>query len=107
MTCRNFAVTAMYENQFTEPFLIDLHLIKSKQIKFGHSEKATKFETISHLIRHLLSKRQIMWEIVSNFVAFSECPNFNKTDGKEFVFPSNVSEFLSRKKVSNLLTFSN
>ena len=36
-------------------------------VKFGHSEKATK---ISHLIWHLLSKRQIKWEIVSNFVAF-------------------------------------
>ena len=39
-------------------------------LKFGHSEKATKIETISNMIWLLLSKRQIMWEIVSNFVAF-------------------------------------
>ena len=29
MTCWNFAVTAMYDSQFTEPFLIDLRLIKA------------------------------------------------------------------------------
>ena len=46
-------------------------------VKFGHSEKATKNETISHLIWHLISKRQIIWEIVSNFVAFLENLNFN------------------------------
>ena len=33
MTCQNFTVTAMYESQITEPFLIDLSLTKSKQIK--------------------------------------------------------------------------
>ena len=33
-------------------------------VKFGHSEKVTKFEIISHLIYHLLSKRQITWKIV-------------------------------------------
>ena len=42
------------------------------QIKFGHSEKDTKFETIFHLIGHLLSKCQINWKIVSNFMAFLE-----------------------------------
>ena len=36
-----------------------------------------KFETISHEIWILLSKRQIMWEIFSNFVAFLENLNFN------------------------------
>ena len=36
-------------------------------IKFRFSRKATKFETISHLIWRLLSKCQIKWEIVSNF----------------------------------------
>ena len=46
-------------------------------LKFGHSEKATKFETISHLIWHSLSKRQIKWGIVSNFVAFLENLNCN------------------------------
>ena len=36
-------------------------------IKFRFSKKATKFETISHMIWRLLSKYQITWEIVSNF----------------------------------------
>ena len=36
-----------------------------------------KFETISHLIWHLLSKRQIICEIVSNCVDFLENLNFN------------------------------
>ena len=35
------------------------------------SKKATKFETTSHLIWHLLSKCQIKWEIVSNFCGLS------------------------------------
>ena len=46
------------------------------QIKFGHFEKDTKFETIFHLIGHLLSKYQINWKIVSNFMAFLEKLNF-------------------------------
>ena len=36
-------------------------------IKLRFSKKATKFETISHMICRLLSKCQIKWEIVSNF----------------------------------------
>ena len=36
------------------------------------------FETISKLIWHLLNKRQIMWDIVSNFVAFLKNLNFTK-----------------------------
>ena len=47
-------------------------------LKFGYAEKATKFEPISHLIWHVLSKRQIMWEIFSNFLAFLENLNINK-----------------------------
>ena len=39
-------------------------------------KRPQKFETISNLIWHLLSKRQIMCEIVSNFVAFLENLNF-------------------------------
>ena len=35
-----------------------------------------KFETIFHLIWHLLIKHQIKWEIVSNFVVFLENLNF-------------------------------
>ena len=37
-------------------------------LKFRFSKKATKFETISHMIWRLLSKCQIKWEIVSNFL---------------------------------------
>ena len=40
-----------------------------QSLKFNFSKKATKFETIFHLIWRLLSDCQI-------FVAFSECPNF-------------------------------
>ena len=40
-------------------------------------KRPQKFETISHLIWHLLSKRQIKWEIASKFVAFLENLNFN------------------------------
>ena len=36
-------------------------------IKFRFSKKATKFETISHMIWGLPSTCQIKWEIVSNF----------------------------------------
>ena len=43
---------------------------KSQKVKFGHSEKATKIR---------VSKRQIKWEIVSNFVAFLENLNFTFT----------------------------
>ena len=41
-------------------------------------KRPQKFETLFHLIWNLLSKRQIMWEIVSNFVAFLENLNFTK-----------------------------
>ena len=44
-------------------------------VKLRFSKKATKFETISHMIQCLLSKCQIKSEIVSIFVAFSERPN--------------------------------
>ena len=39
----------------------------SPTLKFRFSKKATKFETISHMIWRLLNKCQIKWEIVSNF----------------------------------------
>ena len=35
-------------------------------------KRPKKFETITHFIWQLLSKRQIKWEMVSNFVAFLE-----------------------------------
>ena len=40
-------------------------------------KRPQKFGTISHLIWNSLGKRQIIWEIVSNFVAFLENLNFN------------------------------
>ena len=39
-------------------------------LKFGHYKRPQTFETISHLIWHLLSIRQIKWEMVSKFRAF-------------------------------------
>ena len=37
-------------------------------LKLRHSDKATKIrKKTSHLICHVLSKRQIMWKIASNF----------------------------------------
>ena len=50
------------------------------QIEFGHSEKATKFETISHLIRRKC-KSQIRWKIISNIVAFFKNLNFTIAEG--------------------------
>ena len=47
-------------------------------LKFSFSKKATKFETIFHLIWHFLSKLQIKWKIVSNFVFFLEKLNFKR-----------------------------
>ena len=47
-------------------------------VKFRFSKKATKFETISHLIWRLVSKLQIKWGIVLNFVAFLENLNFHR-----------------------------
>ena len=46
-------------------------------VKFGYSEKATNFEKIFHLkfdVYWVASNFQ--WKIFSNFVAFSEYPNF-------------------------------
>ena len=53
-------------------------------------KRPQKFETISHLIWYLLSKHQIMWEIVSNFVAFLENLNFK---------PTKMSTFLENKGI--------
>ena len=61
-----------------------IYIIVAILLKFEHSEKATKFELISHLILHLLGKRQIKWEIVSIFVAFLE--NMNFIDWSSHVF---------------------
>ena len=40
-----------------------------RHLKFRFSKKATKFETISHMIWSLVSRCQTKWEIVSNFCA--------------------------------------
>ena len=43
-------------------------------------KRPQNFETISYLIWHSLSKRQIMWEIVSNLVSFLENLNFTEVN---------------------------
>ena len=47
------------------------------KVKFEHSEKATTILNNLPLDLKLLNKRQIMWEIVSNFVGFLKNLNFN------------------------------
>ena len=47
-------------------------LYKADWIKFGYSEKATKFEKIYSVTSNF------KWKIFSNFVAFSEYPKFNE-----------------------------
>ena len=47
-------------------------------VKFGHCEKATKFEKISHLFWHLLSSVKTSGNFFHIFVAFSENLNFSK-----------------------------
>ena len=51
---------------------------KSISLKFGHSEKATKFEKNLPLKiwRYSLASN-FKWNFFSNSVAFSEYPNFN------------------------------
>ena len=63
---------------------VQLRMSKTAQNKKNHAQYSSdimkrpqKFETISHLIWHLLSKCQIKREIVSKFVAFLENLNFN------------------------------
>ena len=49
-------------------------------VKFGYSEKATKFENIFHLKLEVTEKCQILGgRFFSNFVAFSEYSNFKGT----------------------------
>ena len=44
------------------------------QVKLRFSKKATKFETISHMM-HLVNFKS-SGRLFQNFAAFSECPNF-------------------------------
>ena len=46
-------------------------------VKFGYSEKATKFEKIFHL--KFSNVKFLVEDFFSNFVAFSEYPNVNTT----------------------------
>ena len=51
--------------------------LRKTLIKFGYSEKATKFEKIFHLKFDVTEYHQILSaRFFSNFVAFSEYPNF-------------------------------
>ena len=52
---------------YKDGLILEGILISSRssiRLKFRFSKKTSKFETIFHLIRHLLSKRQSNWEIV-------------------------------------------
>ena len=53
---------------FERSDITDISLIYLLKLRFP--TKVTKFKTISHLILHLPTKRQIKWEIVSNFCGF-------------------------------------
>ena len=64
-------------DRFGKVKLVKVHsfLSASKVVKFSFPKKGTKLEQSSTWF-DLLSKCQIKWKIVLNFVAFSECPNF-------------------------------
>ena len=51
--------------------------MSSKTLKFGYSEKATKFgKNLPLKILRYSVTSNFKWKIFSNFVAFSEYPNF-------------------------------
>ena len=58
-----------------EKYFLDLYP-NTVYLKFRFSKKATKFETISHVIWRLLRKCQIKWEIVSNFCGLFRMSEF-------------------------------
>ena len=63
------SLTKVYFNKFVANAL---------QIKFGHSEKGSKFEKIFHIQFDVSQYRQILsGRFFSKFVPFSEGPNFN------------------------------
>ena len=58
---------------------------KNFSVKFGYSEKATKFEeNIPLKIWRYPVTSNFRWKIFSNFVAFSEYPNFTYREGGSF-----------------------
>ena len=66
-----FACDWLENNYFTSAETLSIYVSKNiLSVKFRFSKKATKFETISHMIWCLLSKCQIKWDIVSNFWDF-------------------------------------
>ena len=52
--------------------------VKNNDIKFMYSEKATKFCEIFTLLLTVCTVVKSKVKISQNFVAFSECMNFNK-----------------------------
>ena len=56
------------------------HLLSKRQIK---GEILQKILAFSEYMNFILSKRQIMWEIVPNFVAFLENLNFKEFKQKK------------------------
>ena len=52
----------------------------TNSVNLRFSEKAMKIWNNLPLVLTLLIKRQNKWEMFSNLVTFSQCPNFNKND---------------------------
>ena len=52
--------------------------VNINKLKFRFSKKATKFETISHMIWIYLVNVKSSGRLFQIFVAFSECPNFKE-----------------------------
>ena len=73
-------------------------------VNFEYSEKATKFEKIFHLKFDITESSNFKWKIFfSNFVAFSEYPNF-KRPLKSVVHSANRFVKITAP-VTRLLTF--
>ena len=64
---------SFYAFMTSEPSDFSIYI---RRVKFEHSEKHIKFEKIFHLHLTLLSSVKFKWKIFSNFVCFSEYPNF-------------------------------
>ena len=74
----------------------------SNQLMFGHSEKYTKFEKNLPLkIWRYSVVSNFKWKIFSNFVAFSEDPNFKLTSLKKKIQKKNPLSIWRYSVVSN------